>query len=142
MVGGIAAQGKVLMDLGAASHDKQGFISKDLTSDEAQKLSGKAAWAEWEAAGHRSPGMQGALDAEAFNQMQGRMGGIPEADQPLAMYQGMRDLKASKETAEASAKIIADAITKNKPTFTVVNATGGPVTVVEGEGAKRPQQGK
>lgn len=145
LLAGILGTGKTLMELGEASRAKQGFINKALSREEATGLATRAKAAEDEAASQRSPGMQAAIEAERAMQerertkRQSQAAFAPAAAAPAhdaqlkAMIDQLMKQGASRELAQETAKALAGELRSSPMTFTVINATGGPVDVVQGE---------
>lgn len=137
LAAGVIATGKTLVDLGAASADKQGFTSKAIGYKDAEALAAAAKSAESGAAAHRSSGMQAAYEAEKARIEREHAGRTPTAAQQLAAAPGGEaqfkntvdalvkagaDLKLAQETA---AKML---LSGQAPIqIEVVNATGGEI---------------
>ena len=117
--------------LGVGSAAKQGFSSPELTAEGADARRGAAAAAIAEAARHRSAGVHGAMVSERARIAAERGLGVggDGLSKALGAFMEARKLGASKEEAEAIAKAVRDAVQGVALNITVVNATGGPISV-------------
>lgn len=112
----VLATGETLMELGAASKARQGFLNRAIGADEAEGIRARVAGAEAAAPGERSEGVNAAAARErarlAFRAA-GAAGGDAQGA-GLAAFLEARRLGSSREEAESFARAAADAFGKTQ----------------------------